>query len=484
MPEPYYRYGKKEIKLRLDETLKCVYPAKEKSVMDLASAVHQIQDCTCKCLGHREVLVSGKEAVLDSLQERGEVGSVKEVYRDEAGHLLALTRDVFVSVKRSANRNRLRRYIESIGGSVIEEEGCNWMVRSNDLEADSPLALANHLAEVKGVAFAEPDFIQELKTEALDPAIGRQWYLRNSGQKGGKRGADINVKRAWETTRGSSSVVAGILDTGVDIGHPEFRGQIHAGYDFDNGDHNPTHPNNAHGTACAGIVAASINGKGVIGIAPHCKISAARLSGPSGMNRLIRALQWTARHSDLLCCAWSLAPNERLARALKSLAQSGRNGRGTLAFFPTGNDGQGQVDFPAVLPWVMGVGAFTNMGNRATYSNFGRGLDLLAPSSGGTLAIETTDIRGGRGRNPVGDYCLADQESGFDGTSAACAVASGVAALTLSANPRLRAIELKKVLLKSTVKIEPGQARYNRRGYSMTHGFGCVNAARAVYLVT
>ena len=140
--------------------------------------------------------------------------------------------------------------------------------------------------------------------------------------------------------------------------------------------------------------------------------------------------------------------------------------------------------FPANLSETIGVGASTNKGTRAPYSNGGREIDFVAPSSGGTKEIFTTDVpdenrgfnlgRPGQG-DPEGLYT-----NEFGGTSSATPLAAGIGALVLSVNPNLTAEQVREVLRKSCEKIDPNNARYNSNGFSETHGYGRVNARRAL----
>ena len=144
----------------------------------------------------------------------------------------------------------------------------------------------------------------------------------------------------------------------------------------------------------------------------------------------------------------------------------------------SGNNGTSSLIYPARLEQTIAVGACNEKGWRATYSQYGRGLDVVAPSNDvpirdrtikrvsqemlapgelpsvfkvdrlGELAIETTDNLGPFGYNPdpPGDYCEADGDYGFGGTSASAAQVAEVVALMLSVNPKLKPVQIKAIL--------------------------------------
>jgi hypothetical protein len=134
------------------------------------------------------------------------------------------------------------------------------------------------------------------------------------------------------------------------------------------------------------------------------------------------------------------------------------------------------VEFPARHPDVLAVGASTDFGYRSDYSQFGTGLDLVAPSSGGASKIYTTDRTGTAGYNtgasPGGDYY-----AGFGGTSAATPLAAGIGALVLSVNCDLTGEAVGEILRAAASKI--GQVSY-ASGWNSYYGYGQVDAFQAV----
>jgi uncharacterized repeat protein (TIGR01451 family) len=135
-----------------------------------------------------------------------------------------------------------------------------------------------------------------------------------------------------------------------------------------------------------------------------------------------------------------------------------------------------QVGYPANHPLTIAVGASTDFDYRADYSQYGTGLDFIAPSSGASGHIYTTDRTGVDGFNTTagssGDYTPY-----FGGTSASTPLAAGIGALVLSVNPSLTAAEVREILRKTCDRV--GGVSYVN-GWNQFYGYGRVNAAAAV----
>lgn len=142
------------------------------------------------------------------------------------------------------------------------------------------------------------------------------------------------------------------------------------------------------------------------------------------------------------------------------------------------------IAYPASLsstiPGVCAVGASTDCNYRADYSQYGAGLDFVAPSSGGFNGIYTTDRQGEAGYNSSsdGDPIDTNYTSTFGGTSAAAPHAAGIAALLLSRNPGLSAAEVRSILRANCANI--GGVTYDSNGWNTLYGYGRLNAKRIV----
>ncbi len=155
----------------------------------------------------------------------------------------------------------------------------------------------------------------------------------------------------------------------------------------------------------------------------------------------------------------------------------GRGGKGTVIFFAAGNSADDTVhDNYVSYSGVVAVAASNNFDERSSYSRFGAAIAVSAPSNGGSLGITTTDVTGQAG------YSSQNYTNSFGGTSSACPLAAGVAALVLSVNPNLTWSEVRDVLEHSADKIDTANGEYDGSGRSIFYGFGRVNARAAVQL--
>jgi subtilisin family serine protease len=437
------------------------------------------------------LVVRGDVNKLEEIRHYSDVECTRSVFTDESGLELVLTNDVLVKFNDKIGDDARHELCKKMHCNVIDATDDIWRIRVLDLDDDAPLDIANKLSDEKEVVFAEPNFLQRAEYAAVTPPTDtffpNQWHLHNTGQGGGKVGADVNALEAWEITYGSSNIRVVVHDSGVDIKHPDLKANIGPGWDFDNDDSDASNKWGPHGTACAGVIAAANNGKGVVGIAPGCKIIPLRAAGALSFSDWAKTFEWAAKNGDIISCSWGISPSNILSEAIKKVIKEGRNGKGIPVFFATGNDGPVPIGYPASLPETIAVGASSNRDLRSDYSQCGAGIDFVAPSSGGetgTRRIETTDIQGVYGYNPkageAGNYCKTEEDSGFGGTSSATPLAAGVAALMLSVNPALTAEQVRTIMQETAVKIAPANANYDSKGWSNYYGYGRIDAAKAV----
>jgi subtilisin family serine protease len=342
-----------------------------------------------------------------------------------------------------------------------------------------------------------------------DEYFPNQWHLYNTGQFGATIGADIRAPEAWEITAGDPDIVVAVVDSGVESNHPDLVGNLTAGYDFFDGDDQPDpaigHEYNGHGTFCAGFIAAQgNNGIGVTGVTWNCKIMPIRMSAVSaeGAWHLITeadiatAFRWSARNgADILSNSWGLANTRPILHSaimdITTEAGIGRDGKGCVVLFASGNDGSPITAYPQKYSEVIVVGATDNNDVRWSYSNYGPELDITAPSGErwyykpgqGTWSSEsnmlwTTDLTGpaGMSSHPKNPYPDIPDYVPIGGTSSACPIAAGVVALILSIEPDLMNDEVRHFLERSAKDLgDPGRDDY--------YGWGRVDARAALDMV-
>ena len=372
------------------------------------------------------------------------------------------------------------------------------------------LEIANEWTALDEVLFATPNFVSQYWRLAAPKMHRLQWHLRNTGADGAKKGEDVGAPGAWKITSGKRAIVVAVLDDGVDIDHPILKSRIwrnpktgapdRNGRDFfvpddDPGCNNPRPKlfqfpfdqmsgNDIHGTPCAGVIAAPGLKGGAIGVAPGCRVLPVKIFHGDNLaadERVANAIRYAALHAQILSCSWSGGLSSDLQQALEDIATDGRGGRGTLAFFAAGNGSHAPVAYPARDPHAIAVGASTDQGELAYYSNVGKQLAFVAPSNGGVRGIYTTDVSApNRGFN-IGRAAAGGADglhtNEFGGTSSATPLAAGVAALILSVRPDLTAGQVRQVMQQTCDKIG---ADHDANGHSRNFGYGRINAAKAL----
>lgn len=242
-----------------------------------------------------------------------------------------------------------------------------------------------------------------------DPSYDRQWHH-----------AQIGSEAVWDMTRGDQSILVAVLDTGINFTTPEFEGRISAdGYDFANDDDDPT-DDHGHGTAVAGVIAANANnGHLLAGVDWSCQILPVKVLDSSNWgfyswwaSGVRYSVEQGARVINL--SAGGSGGSSSLTRAIESAIASG-----VVFVTITNNDGEGNVDYPGNLEAPITVGATERDGSKTSFSNWGEGIDMVAPGRD----IFTVNLSGNL--------------SSWWGTSFAAPQVAGAAALLLSLNPEL-----------------------------------------------
>ncbi|MGL5060618.1 MAG: S8 family serine peptidase, partial [Microcoleus sp.] len=404
---------------------------------------------------------------------------------------------------------------------------------------ENPIKIANRLTRYPEVLIAEPNIIVETQQHYIprDPLYPKQWYLNHKGGNQLAANSHIFAEQAWDITRGVRSIIIAIADDSVDITHPDFQGQskIVAPIDLKDGDFSPmpVEDTDNHGTSCAGVALAEENGTGIAGVASGCALMPIRTTGFLDDDSIEKLFNWAIdKGAAVISCSWGPSAiyyplSLRQSAAITKAATQGRGGRGCVIVFAAGNANRpvngtinekgwsanivsGQTKWLsgfAVHPDVIAVSASTSLNKKAAYSNWGSSISVCAPSNNappGTWLPETGPIATGPDvtqyleglgvftDDRVGDagYDAADYTDNFGGTSSATPLVAGVAALVLSANPRLTAREVRGILEQTADKIvdsDPDPQFGNRLGtYDASNqrsdwfGYGKVNAFKAI----
>jgi subtilisin family serine protease len=347
------------------------------------------------------------------------------------------------------------------------------------------LDISNKLYELKSIKFAHPNFIKKRKKRNYGPLFDKSWHLKNTGDntiyEDLKKGADINVVSAWGIAKGEG-VKVGIIDDAIDIKHEDLKENIveYRNYaDPNTDDPSPiaragNEEGDWHGTACSGLIVAQENSKGSIGVSPKSKLYPVKYADDDAST--IEAFYWlNSKGVDVISNSWgSYDIPDALSDTLKDLSKNGRDGKGVVILFASGNDRKDLDEYgindESESPYVISIGATSGIDKVTSYSNYGSALDFVAPG-GEEMSILTTDVTGSKG------YEDGKYTDTFSGTSASTPIAAGVVALVLSANPNLTKNEVVKVLKDTADKI--GNKRYTD-GRNDHYGYGRLNAGKAV----
>jgi subtilisin family serine protease len=454
---------------------------------------------------------SKNDAAMAELVQNGAAEYVAPLFSSN-GETVAVIPEIVLRVHPGVDARQVHFLCKSMALAIIkpmEFTTQEYLLQVLGPDADAVFTALENLNNVEWIEWAAPNTASQPKLCGQvipnDQYFLNQWHLNNTGQSGGIPNADINAPEAWEITTGDPNIVIAVIDSGVDSNHPDLVDNLVPGYDFYDNDDRPDpstdHPVNAHGTACAGLIAArGNNGIGVAGVTWNCGIMPIRIFrvGANGMEYFITqddratAFRWAAVHgADILSNSWVWGKNPLpiIYSGIVDVTKSGgmgRDGKGCIVLFGAGND-SGSVFYPARYPEVIAVGASDHNDMRCYYSSYGPELDIVAPSGPGCTMDDwlttkrkgwpwTTDISGLAGWNmdPF-DPNIVDYTA-LGGTSGACPVAAGVAALILSVEPNLTGDEVRHFLERSAKDLgAPGRDDY--------YGWGRVDARAALDMV-
>ncbi|MCX6855594.1 MAG: S8 family serine peptidase, partial [Verrucomicrobia bacterium] len=453
---------------------------------------------TASCL-QAQLFVGGKTFVRSpsELGTKGEwVIYEKNAPQDEANRRW-LTKRVLVELSGATTQS-----LAQLPGVTKAEARGAYAVVTFAGDPAAAISGAKQLRRVAGVKNAEPMLARQLQHCFVpnDPLFaynvanpGYQWHLKNTGQNEGVTGIDLNVVPAWDSYKGTG-IRIGILDDGMEVGHPDFTGNADTtnDRDFNDLDNDPTpSAGDYHGTACAGVAAArGHNNLGVSGVAPEAMLVGMRLiAAPTTDDVEADAFAFKKDIIDIKSNSWgpfdnaygASGPGPLSNAALIDAATTGRGGKGTVFLWAGGNGNangdDSNYDGWAASPYAIAVGAVGDDGESVWYGEPGANILVCAPSNGGKQSITTTDRAGSTG------YSSGDYTSTFGGTSSSTPAVAGVVALMLQANPNLSYRDVQEILMRTATKNDPNNGGWvtNGAGFDFHHQFGSglVNAQAA-----
>ena len=319
-----------------------------------------------------------------------------------------------------------------------------------------------------GITFVEPDFAINRTLFPNDPSFSQLWGLHNTGQSSGLADADIDAPEAWNVTTGSRSVVIGVIDSGIDVNHPDLAANIWrnpgeiagngidddangyvddvTGWDFSSNDNNPD-DGNGHGTHVAGTIGAVGNdGRGVAGVNWQVSLVPLKFLGTDGSGSTSGAIAAINYATALRNRGVNIVATNNswggggFSSGLQTAIQNHANA-GILFVAAAGNESANNdttASYPANYPIsnIISVAALDRSDRLASFSNYGATkVHIGAP---GVSIYSTT---------PNNQY------ASYNGTSMASPHVAGVVSLLAAANPQATAAEIRSAILQSAVPI-------------------------------
>lgn len=331
-------------------------------------------------------------------------------------------------------------------------------------------------SKIKGsseLEWVEPKFVYQLDFIPNDPSYGSQYAL-----------SKISAALAWDINQGDTSIVIGIVDTGVDWDHPDLAANIWRnwdetpgnGTDDDNNgyvddirgwdfggltgtpDNDPMEDQADHGTHVAGISSAvTNNGVGVASIGFKTKLMPVKVTrndqrGPNGPYVIYgyEGIVYAAdNNAKVINCSWGGGGYSILGQETINYALS----QGSLVVAAAGNENSSGVHYPSAYDGVFSVASTTSTDSKSSFSNYGTTIDVCAPGSSiyGTWQNNT--------------YAT------LSGTSMSSPLAAGLAALVFSQFPSYTALQVGEQVRVNSDNIYP-----QNPSYQQMLGFGRINA--------
>jgi len=301
------------------------------------------------------------------------------------------------------------------------------------------------LVENPGIAFVqydEPAYALDVYPD--DTYFSAQYGLTN-----------IRAPQGWKLETGAEYVTIAIVDSGVDFTHPDLAPKVLAGYDFVEND---TIPQDAygHGTNVAGIAAAVTNNtQGVAGVSWGAQILPVRVLDAYGGGSYSIVAAGIVYAVDNGAQIINLSLGGKNPGAVLESAVMYAVERGCLVVAASGNDASGSLRYPAAYGVTVSVGATNSLNQRWSDSNYGSGLDLMAPGD----EIYSSTTGGGYGYR--------------SGTSLAAPFVSGMAAVLWGKAGATTPYLVEVAMESSALDLGPA-------GWDAEYGFGLIQVDKAL----
>lgn len=325
--------------------------------------------------------------------------------------------------------------------STVQDKGLQafGIVGINPHKGESISKACERLRKDPEVEFAEPNYIYKAaNTSPNDTYYSRQWSLKK-----------LNFPAAWDLTLGSNDVVIAVVDSGIDLDHPELVDRLVSGANMTGTA--PPEDQNGHGTAVAGIIAAATNNaSGVAASTWRGRIMPVKVldhTGSGYASDIAAGIKYAVDNGAQIINL-SLGGDDVSLTIQEAIDYAVENGVTVVA--AAGNENK-QVSFPASYEPVISVGAIDRYDVRASFSNYGPSLDVVAPGED-VWVLEPSFT----------------EPTVMDGTSFAAPYVSGAISLLLSLEHNISPYEIESLLKQTSIDL----GDFGRDNY---YGNGLIN---------
>lgn len=338
----------------------------------------------------------------------------------------------------------------AVAGRLVQQLDHVFVFRSRERTYEE---MRRYFRAIPAVDYCEPNYIymqndlREAVERPNDSFYARyQWNL-----------PAIDTEAGWTLSRGRRTVPVAVIDSGVDLTHPDLARRLGPGYNVLANDRLPA-DENGHGTHVAGIIASQPNnGEGIAGMTwlnPILPVKALNADGYGTSIDVAKGIRWAVDHGAKVInlSLGNYQPSSVLEEAIRYADQ-----HDVVLVAASGNDSTSQPSFPAAYPEVISVGAIDPDLSYALYSNYGDYVDVVAPGTN------------------IASTFAGHRYAALSGTSMAAPHVAALAALIRSINPRLTNDEVRRVIIQSTVDL-------GDRGKDPYYGYGVINVYRALQL--
>ncbi|PLT46520.1 Protease [Paenibacillus pasadenensis] len=349
--------------------------------------------------------------------------------------------EVVVRFRAEPSAEQLEQIRRDIGASAENRMRGVYVFRSRSMDA---MKMMGYFRKKWNPIYVEPHYLYLTNEAPADvrPIVPNdrlysdyQWNLPS-----------IETEIGWNLSKGSDGVKVAVLDTGVQLDHPDLEGKLAEGYNVVTSGQQPD-DDVGHGTHVAGIIAAAVNnGEGVAGLTWYNKIMPVKVldsSGAGSTYSVAQGLIWAADHGAKVInmSLGNYAQAEFLHDAIKYAYD-----KDVVLVAASGNDNSEQPGYPAAYPEVFAVGSTDSRGQKSSFSNYGDYIDAAAPG------------------DSIASTYPGSQYAALSGTSMASPHVAALAALIRSLNPQLTNVEVYDIM-RSTARDLGAKGRDPYFGY-------------------